>query len=109
MLAPCKEGIPETVLHGIPSARPLDESAPKRLGNGGPNGRPFSAVVIGEVERRRLADTGGLRLPSSLCTKMLHGVPRGTAGADGGGAARHLISCHRLAARHLNRPLFLTS
>ena len=45
---------------------------------------PLSAVVIGEVERRRLADTGGLRLPSSLCTQMLHGVPRGTAGARGG-------------------------
>ena len=45
---------------------------------------PLSAVVIGEVERRRLADTGGLRLPSFLCTKMLHGVPRGTAGAGGG-------------------------
>ena len=45
----------------------------------------LSAVVIGEVERRRLADTGGLRLPSFLCTKMLHGVPRGTAGAGEGG------------------------
>ena len=44
---------------------------------------PLSAVVIGEVERRRLADTGGLRLPSFLRTKMLHGVPRGTAGAGG--------------------------
>ena len=46
---------------------------------------PLLAVVIGEVERRRLADTGGLRLPSSFCTKMLHGVPRGTAGAEVGG------------------------
>ena len=45
----------------------------------------FSAVVIGEVERRRLADTGGVRLPSFLCTKMLHGVPRDTAGAGEGG------------------------
>ena len=39
---------------------------------------PLSAVVIGEVERRRLADTGGLRLPSFLCTKMLHDCPRVT-------------------------------
>ena len=49
---------------------------------------PLSAVVIGEVERRRLADTGGLRLPSFLCTKMLHGMPRGTAGARRGGGAQ---------------------
>ena len=45
---------------------------------------PLSDVVIGEVERRRLADTGGLRLPSPLCTTMLHGMPRGTARAGGG-------------------------
>ena len=114
MLAPCKEGIPETVLkHGIPSARPLDESAPKRLGNGDPR-ELFSAVVIGEVERRRLADTGGLRLPSSLCTTMLHGVPVAVPPGPGrGGTAYYCPSAlcgpggppgtaHPLAAKHFN-------
>ena len=60
MLAPCEEGIPETVLkHGIPSARPLDESAPKRLGNGGPRGASFGRRNRGG----RAAASGRYRWP----------------------------------------------
>ena len=60
MLAPCKEGVLETVLkHGIPSARPLDESGSKRLGNGGPRGASFGRRNRGG----RAAASGRYRWP----------------------------------------------
>ena len=73
MLAPCKEGIPETVLkHGIPSARPLDESAPKRLGNGGPRGASFGRRNRGG----RAAASGRYRWPPAAELPLHSDAPR---------------------------------